>query len=368
MTDPFNPTDGEFAKNIRSTTDDDLTELRESMQKFGWIKEFPALVDEYGVVLVGHRRIKIAQELGIESIMQRLTLGKGEAADAERFKLAIASNIGHKPMTKEDRQRIAKYLYGEREWTMQQIADALSVTQKTISKDLAGVYTQGINPARPQGGRPKGSTRITKARKNTDDAERLAASLVLDKGLSYEKAAEEAGIDGSVQIVKIAIAREEGRREPVVNREDLSLTALQKLEIAIRQAKRKLDLEYKERVRLESRKLIEEVILPSYIKDHEMYKEVIRSRKGIIDRSVYRKILSCLHPDRVTDPSLKRRYEDAFNLFTKMEKLLLSEKDSPTAMTNLPRTYEEMMELKRKVAEERRAARMSKSKSAVHRG
>jgi hypothetical protein len=28
---------------------------RESLKKFGWVKELPALVDENGVVLVGHR-------------------------------------------------------------------------------------------------------------------------------------------------------------------------------------------------------------------------------------------------------------------------------------------------------------------------
>jgi ParB-like chromosome segregation protein Spo0J len=364
MSSPFDPKDGEFAKNIRSTLGED-DELKESMQKFGWIKEFPALIDEHDVVLVGHRRMKIAQELGIQPITLKVALGTGEAADAERFKLAIASNIGHKPMTKEDRQRIAKYLYGDREWSMQRIADALNVSTMQVSRDLDG-FNPTLKPARPKGGRPKGSTR---PRMNESNTAEFAATLILDQKQSYSDVELETGLSNTV--LRSAVAREEGRREAAVQEQvdvdSLPKTYREQYAILVRKLERDYKIQFEQRVRDECRKRTEEMILPSYIKDHEMYKDVVRSRKGIMDRSVYRKILSCLHPDRVTDPSLKKRYEDAFNSFTKMEKLLLSEKDSPTSMINLPRTYEEMMELKRKVAEERRAARTSKSKTMVHR-
>jgi hypothetical protein len=78
-------------------------------------QEFPALVDENGVVLVGHRRLKIAEEEGIAPAIKNLNLGNGDLADAKRLRLAIVSNIGSKPMTKEDRKRIAEHLYGKRE-------------------------------------------------------------------------------------------------------------------------------------------------------------------------------------------------------------------------------------------------------------
>jgi hypothetical protein len=48
-----------FADNIRLDIGD-LTELRQSLQEFGWNPEFPAIVDENGIVLVGNRRMKIA--------------------------------------------------------------------------------------------------------------------------------------------------------------------------------------------------------------------------------------------------------------------------------------------------------------------
>jgi hypothetical protein len=75
--------------------------------------------------------------------------------------------LGTKPLTPEEGRHIAEYLYGEREWTMQRIADALKVSQKTISKDLEGVCTSGIN--RPKGDRPKGSKTANPLRKVTPE-------------------------------------------------------------------------------------------------------------------------------------------------------------------------------------------------------
>jgi hypothetical protein len=163
----FDPETGAFAVNIRDIGGDD-SELRESLKEFGCVKEFPALVDENGVVLVGHRRMKIAEEERIEPVIKKLNLGSGDTGDAERLKLAIVSNIGAKPMTKGDRQRIAKHLYGEREWTMERIAEALNVAQSTITEDLRGLSAVD-KPSRPKGGRPKGSRSRKKVPIQTPD-------------------------------------------------------------------------------------------------------------------------------------------------------------------------------------------------------
>jgi ParB-like chromosome segregation protein Spo0J len=142
-----------LADNIRADVDGDDEELRESLKGFGWVKELPALADEKGVVLAGNRRVRLAKELGIEPNIRTVNFGSGDAADAERVRLAIASNIGGKPMSPKDRERIARHLY-ENQWTMQRIADALNVTHKTISKDLAG-FVPEVQTPRPKGGRPK---------------------------------------------------------------------------------------------------------------------------------------------------------------------------------------------------------------------
>lgn len=110
LRDPFNPQTGEFVKNIRE--EGDLSDLRESMTQHGWVEEFPALADERDVVLVGHRRLAVAKELGITPVIRKLTLGTGDAADAKRFQLALVSNIGAKPLTASASPRRSGYRRG----------------------------------------------------------------------------------------------------------------------------------------------------------------------------------------------------------------------------------------------------------------
>ena len=76
----------------------------------------------------------VAKELGIDwrKHVDWVELGEGDAADAERFKLAIASNLGAKSLSPNDRKRIAIHLYGEHEWSMQRIADVLKVAVQTV--------------------------------------------------------------------------------------------------------------------------------------------------------------------------------------------------------------------------------------------
>jgi len=48
-------------------------ELRDSMRTHGWIRSLPAIVDEDGNVLSGHRRMAVAEELGIEPVTTTLS-------------------------------------------------------------------------------------------------------------------------------------------------------------------------------------------------------------------------------------------------------------------------------------------------------
>jgi ParB-like chromosome segregation protein Spo0J len=151
---PFDPMTGRFSDNIRRNTGKDtMAELRESMRSFGWLPELPAIADERGVILVGHRRLAVAQELGIKPVITKVTLGQGDEADAKRFAYAIGSNLGAKPFTPEERKEIAEYLYGERDWTIERIAEALKVSASTVGRDIAGVSHDGKPKTR--GGRPR---------------------------------------------------------------------------------------------------------------------------------------------------------------------------------------------------------------------
>jgi hypothetical protein len=100
-------------------------------------------------VLVGHRRLKAAAELkaegqeNVEPVWLNIMLGKGTAADAERLKIALVSNTAFKPLDAKDRERLAVYLYGEKQWSQEKIAQALRVTQRTISNDLRNAEAHG---------------------------------------------------------------------------------------------------------------------------------------------------------------------------------------------------------------------------------
>ena len=167
--DPFNPMSGVFSSNIRlGRGPDDMEELRASMQEFGWVPEFPALKDKRGVLLTGHRRMKLAEELGIEPEIKVLTdLGVGDEHDIRRIKISLASNLGFKPMTPSDRKAFAASLYLEG-WTMAAIGEVLRVTQQTISNDLQGLQITG-KPRRPKGGRPSAASK--KLEENQLDAQ-----------------------------------------------------------------------------------------------------------------------------------------------------------------------------------------------------
>jgi hypothetical protein len=67
------------------------------------------------------------------------------------------------PFSPKDRKRIAKYLYGERSWTMARIGAALNVSRETITKDLQGLVID-TKPPRPKGGRPKSRSKPERPR------------------------------------------------------------------------------------------------------------------------------------------------------------------------------------------------------------
>jgi len=329
LRDPFNPQTGAFAKNIRE--EGDLSDLRESMTLHGWVEEFPALADERDVVLVGHRRLAVAKELGIAPVIKKLTIGSGDAADAKRFQLALVSNIGAKPLTAADRQRIAEYLYGEREWTMQRIAEALGVSQRQVSTDLASLEVTS-KPSRPKGGRPK------KARKNESAAATIAAKLILDAGHSYPAVEKATGLTSTV--LRSAVAREEGRREPVITRDMLSVTAQGKFDRAISQYKAELAASFQQTVAARIKEMLEDTYMPRHRKEQAEAKAVMNRRHGIMTKAVFNAIRRGLHPDSrrsISDEMLGA----AFDAFMALEKHLLKEEDSPTTFVDIPSSLAE---------------------------
>lgn len=190
-------------------------------------------------------------------------------------------------------------------------------------------------------------------RKNDKEAAARAAIDVLDGGKSHQEAAE--AIGASELLVRVAVAREEGRRDPNIDPATLSLSAQQKFDAAIRQHKRQLDLEFDTRVGERLRELYA-AWMPEYEQKLADAEYIVQSRKGVMDRPTFNLIRSCLHADSRKSTS-DQKLNDAFIAFTKLEMALLKEAEMPTASIALPRSYEEAMERMRKVAEARKAKR-----------
>ena len=273
---------------------------------------------------------------------------------------------------KARRKPLAEELY-RNGMSMEQIAAELSVSHQTIGRDLEEFVHDGQTQprtskrGRKSEGRPKGSKSKRESRRGeipapiTKQAREIVRPLITShQAVNRKDLKKEHGI--SENVFQLATAMEEARQETLEEKTALdpgilSKTAQEKLEIAIRQYKRKLDAEFEIRTREDVQRWLNEVSLPQYTKQLAKLERSITSRKGVMDRITYRKILSCLHPDRVTDPILKKRYEEAFRLFTELEKRVLDEKESPTTFRKMPRTYEELMAMKAKVKAERRAKR-----------
>jgi transposase len=255
----------------------------------------------------------------------------------------------------------------EQGFTQQHIAKLLGVSQSTIRDDLSNlVETTKSKPAKtatnPKGaGRPKGSK---KDKPRTETEQEQVAAKLRGMGKSIKEIASEIGVGERRAGLILDAVKVREAAEATIDPATLSLTAQQKLELAIKQATRRLEIEIEKRVREENLRWIQKM-LDQHNANAKHYEAVLKVRKGIMTRAEYRSILSCLHPDRVQDDILKKRYERAFNFFTDLEKLVLSEQDSPTVPSGLPKTAAEFLKRKAEYAAQRAAKRNGASNVAV---
>ena len=246
-----------------------------------------------------------------------------------------------------------------------QLRDAEERKPGIIRKAMDAKLEAGEEPTRADVKRvTKKSKPTPRPRKNSPEAETNAAALVLDQGKSLEQAATETGV-GSVQVLKVAVAREQGRRqgraEPQIDPATLSISAQEKLAIATRQMERRLQASYDETVRVGivdgTKEYLESYVIPHYAELEKRYRDIVDSRtRGIMDRKTYRLILSCLHTDSRQSAS-DEKLNEAFNLFSRMQTKLMSEADDPTPKTKIkwPTTKAEIDARMAEVKAERKA-------------
>jgi hypothetical protein len=195
--------------------------------------------------------------------------------------------------------------------------------------------------------------------------------ILHDQGIGPNDIAAQLGINQTT--VSRAIAKEKSRREgkqaakqemtAEAALETLSMSAKEKLVMALRQQTKKQEQEYEARVQARVNDLVKhrlEMISKQWSEEQERVKRIMKNRYKFMTRAEYRKVLACLHPDWVTDPKQKLRYEDAFRIFKELEKCVLDEKDSPTTYMPIPRTEADWAELKRQADERRKARRQQR--------
>jgi len=343
-----------FSGNVRDIAGLNDDELRSSLKAAGWNKLLPAIKDEYGEVLVGHRRLKIAAEENIEPVIEVHTFGSGPDADNDRMQLAIVSNTGAVPLTAQDRKRHAERMYGGG-MTMETIGRVLGVDKATISRDIGKselLHDATIKPAKtasnPKGaGRPKGKpkTRAERAPKAIEREEKVA--VLMDAGLPAAKIAEKVGL--GVRAVNQAMEHVQIKREAEaeIDPSTLSITAQEKLAMAIRQHQRKLDAAFEQRVLEECRRRMDEITLPHWKKQIEQAKKLYANRSALMSKELFNIIRRGLHPDSRNSIS-ERKLAEAFDAFMGLEKFLLNEKDSPTHFGDLPMNLAEWDKMRAK--------------------
>jgi hypothetical protein len=171
------------------------------------------MTDEAGNVIDGHNRRAIAASLGItcpEQVVCGLT-------DAQKRSMALRLNAKRRNLTPDRRRPLVARLYTEDGMTQQEIADALGIDQRTVSRDLAFRHVPKSDPrGRPPQREPDApaeppepTTAITDP--PPDGRSPAAAArrrdLIRDmaaKGYTSGQIAPHAGVTGAVGVRKIA--------------------------------------------------------------------------------------------------------------------------------------------------------------------
>lgn len=256
---------------------------------------------------------------------------------------------------KAQRKSVAERLYRQG-LTMEQIATQLGVSHMTIVRDLREFeHNVQIKPAKternPKGaGRPKGKKTAKRAPRK--EGEKQAQRSVNARPEDWDQFKAKAIAEGKTAAQKLG----ELVAEPVIDPTSLSMTAQQKLDIALRQQKNRNDAIFEQRVRGEVVRRVDEIMLPLWKERIEEAKNLYVGRRGIMDKVTYNLIWGCLHPDSRLSTS-PERLAKAFNAFESFEKRLLAEKDSPTNMPDIPDNLAAWDKMKAEAQKSRRANR-----------
>lgn len=163
-----------------------LNELRQSMQAEGWIPLLgPAVVDEYGVTIVGNRRRKAAADVAKQELVHTEVFGDGDDADRRRAAMFVRSNFGQ-ATTAAQKTTLKKIIneFG---------ANGLGIFNQVELADLTGVPRQTVGRWQDEdndGDAQMGST----VQDNRSDPRREIVQQARRDGMSQQGAANLADV------------------------------------------------------------------------------------------------------------------------------------------------------------------------------
>jgi hypothetical protein len=309
---------------------DEFEALKESIRKHGLFE--PIIVNGDGVILDGRHRYQACLELNRPPMMFNFADVKGaDNLSAEEF--IFDSNMKRRHLSESQRAAVAAEFanmrQGERtdlepcnncdKVSQEKAGELLKVSRGSVSraKKVKAKNPEAFNKVK------NGEVSLNAAVKSVEAEEKVTSWSATDQQ------------EGS------ANDKKSDKTKPQVARDHISVTAKQ----------------FHAAVNARVQEFLENTIGPKMRAEQAEARRIMDSRKGVMDRKTYRKILSCLHPDRVMESELKPKYEEAFRLFTFLEKRLLDEKDSPTQFVDLPKTRAEWDELRRQVANRKKHSR-----------
>ena len=282
----------------------------------------PLLID-------GRNRLDAMESLGRKLIDDRGELRldpfkeqRGLANDADPYAYVLSANIHRRHLTPEQkRDLIAAVLKAQPDKSNRTIAKQTKTDHKTVGKQRDKLEATGEIPQLSKTTGADGKARA-KPKKKRRDADDFRAEM------DARKAAKAANA------------------EPEIDRAELSMSAQEKLDAAIRQHKKQLSLEFDQRVHSEVNRRFDEIMLPFWKQRIEVAKTLYEHRKALMDKATFNTIRRALHPDSRNSISDKLLGE-AFDAFMAPEKFVLNEKDSPTTFPDLPSSLAELDKMRK---------------------
>lgn len=118
---------------VRPLTGVERDALRSSIEEHGAIL-VPILVDQHGVIVDGHHRKAIADELGIECPTDQITV----ADEVQRLAMAIQLNSARRQLGLHERTALHEKLRAAG-WSLRRITEVTGASPQTVMRDTAGV-------------------------------------------------------------------------------------------------------------------------------------------------------------------------------------------------------------------------------------